>query len=241
MAEVINQTSGVYRTPEVCRLSPGMTVAYESFLDPHRSGKERSMGTESSRELERPCRVGYFTSKVSAERAVRDLMAAGFDEKEIAIIWPTKSNHHLSPNVPEAQPPGSRGAEALAEGSAIGAALGGIALAATAIISGGALLPAIPVLVGGGAIAGGFSNLILSDGYGKGVGEHYVNALHQGKIVVGVEAEGANSEEGLAKAERILAEAGAESTIAAKNLVSRGPATKANQGPAKTSRTLSKS
>lgn len=39
---------------------------------------------------ERPCRVGYFTNKESAERAVRDLMAAGFDEKEIAIIWPTK-------------------------------------------------------------------------------------------------------------------------------------------------------
>jgi hypothetical protein len=171
---------------------------------------------------ERPCRVGYFTTKESAERAVRDLMAAGFDEKEIAIIWPTKGNHHLSPDVPEAQPPGSHGAEALAEGSAIGAAIGGIALAATAIISGGALLPAIPVPVGGGAIAGGFSNLILSDGYGKGVGEHYLDALHQGKIVVGVEVEGTNSEERLAKAERILAEAGAESTIATRNQVPGG-------------------
>jgi hypothetical protein len=38
---------------------------------------------------ERPCRVGYFTSIASTERAVRDLMAAGFDEKEMAIIWPT--------------------------------------------------------------------------------------------------------------------------------------------------------
>jgi hypothetical protein len=174
--------------------------------------------------LERPCRVGYFTSKTSAERAVRDLIAAGFDEKEIAIIWPTKGHPHLSPDVPEAQPPGSHGAEALAEGSAIGAALGGIALAATAIISGGALLPAIPVVVGGGAIAGGLSNLILSDGYGKGVGEHYLKALHQGKIVVGVEAEGMSSDERLGQAERVLTNAGADSTIATRNQVPRGPA-----------------
>ncbi len=174
---------------------------------------------------ERPCRVGYFTSKAGAERAVRDLMAAGFDENEIAIIWPSKGNHHLSPDVPEAQPPGSHGAEALAEGGAIGAAIGGIALAATAIISGGALLPAIPVVVGGGAIAGGLSSLILSDGYGKGVGEHYLNALHQGKIVVGVEAEGTNSDERLAQAERILTNAGAESAITTRNQMPRGPAT----------------
>jgi len=161
---------------------------------------------------ERPCRVGYFTSKKSAEQAVRDLLAAGFDEKELAIIWPTKNNHHTSPEIPEAQLPGSHGTEALAEGGAIGAVIGGIALAATAIISGGALLPAIPVVVGGGAIAGGFSNLILSDGYGKGVGEHYLNALHQGKIVVGVEVEGTHSDERLSQAEHILADAGAECT-----------------------------
>jgi hypothetical protein len=159
----------------------------------------------------RPCRVGYFTTRANAERAVRDLTVAGFDEKEIAIIWPTKSNHHISPQIPEAQLPGSHGTEALAEGGAIGAMIGGIALAATAIISGGALLPAIPVVVGGGAIAGGFSNLILSDGYGKGVGEHYLNALHQGKIVVGVEVDGMHSDQRLMQAEQILGGAGAES------------------------------
>jgi hypothetical protein len=68
----------------------------------------------------------------------------------------------------------------------------------------------------------GFSNLILSDGYGKGVGEHYLDALHQGKIIVGVEVEGANSEERLARAERILTEAGAESTFATRNQVPGG-------------------
>jgi len=139
---------------------------------------------------ERPCRVGFFSSKVQADKAVQDLLAAGFTKEELAEICP--------------------GAEALAEGSAIGAAIGGIALVATAIATGGAgLLPAVPVLVGGGAIAGGFSNLILSDGYGKGVGEYYVDAIHQGNIVVGVEVEGEDSDARLAQAERILVDDGA--------------------------------
>jgi hypothetical protein len=97
------------------------------------------------------------------------------------------------------------------EGGAIGAALGGIALAAASLATGGAaLLTAIPVLVGGGAIAGGFSSLITREGYGEGVAEYYEEAVHQGKIVVGVEDESADHEARLALAERILVEAGAE-------------------------------
>jgi hypothetical protein len=180
------------------------------------------MATNVAELIERPCRVGFFGSKEKAERAVRDLTAAGFTKDELAIITPSERKENLAPNVPRAEPPGSHGAEAIAEGSAIGAAIGGIALAATAVVSGGsALLPAIPVLVGGGAIAGGFSSLILSDGYGKGVGEFYSEALHQGKIVVGVEAEGEDSSARLENAERILANAGADSTVSRKNPVPR--------------------
>jgi hypothetical protein len=159
---------------------------------------------------ERPVQAGFFDTKAQAEKAVRDLQAAGFTKDELAVICPTNRIGKLAPSVPRAEPPGAHGVEALAEGSAIGVAVGGIALAATALANGGAgLLPAIPVLVGGGAIAGGFSSLILSDGYGKGVGEYYVEALHRGKFVVGVEVDGEDSAERLAEAERLLANAGA--------------------------------
>ena len=159
---------------------------------------------------ERPCQVGFFDTKMQAEKAVQDLQAAGFSKEQLAVICPADRNSKLAPNVPRAEPPGTHGAEALAEGGAIGAAIGGIALAATALATGGAgLLPAVPVLVGGGAIAGGFSSLILSDGYGKGVGEYYADALHQGKFVVGVEVEGEDSAARLAEAERILSNDGA--------------------------------
>lgn len=119
---------------------------------------------------ERPCRVGFFSSKIQADKAVQDLLAAGFKKEELAVVCPADRENGVACSVPQAEPPGSHGAEAIAEGSAIGAAIGGIALAATPLATGGAgLLPAIPVLVGGGAIAGGFSSLILSDGYGKGL------------------------------------------------------------------------
>ena len=159
---------------------------------------------------ERPCRVGFFGSRVQADKAVRDLLAAGFTKEELAVICPADRKHGECPSAPQAEPPGSHGAEAVAEGGAIGAAIGGIALAAMAVATGGAvLLPAVPLLVGGGAIAGGFSSLILSDGYGKGVGEYYVDAIHQGNIVVGVEVEGEESDARLAQAERILVDDGA--------------------------------
>ena len=159
---------------------------------------------------ERPCRVGFFSSKEQAEQAVQDLLAAGFTKEELAVICPAHRRNAVISSVPRAEPPGSHGEKALAEGGAIGAAIGGIVLAATAITTGGAgPLPAVPVLVGGGAIAGGFSSLILSDGYGKGVGEYYLDAIHQGNIVVGVEVEGDESDALLAQAERILIDDGA--------------------------------
>jgi hypothetical protein len=160
----------------------------------------------------RPVRVGFFTTVEQADRAVRNLLAAGFSKEQIAVICPEKFKGQFHPNVPQATPPGGHAEEAIVGGAAAGAALGGIALVATTIATGGAgLLAAIPVLVGGGAIAGGFSSLIVSDGYGTGVGEYYEDAIHQGKIVVGVEVESADPEPRLDEAERILVEAGAES------------------------------
>ena len=104
---------------------------------------------------------------------------------------------------------GAHGVGAIVEGGAVGAAVGGIALAATVIASGGLGLAAIPVLVGGGAIAGAFSNLIVSDGYGKGMGEYFEEAVHRGQIVIGVEVEGEHAAQRFTEAQHILAEEGA--------------------------------
>src|SRR5262249_23866127 len=135
----------------------------------------------------------------------------GFTKKELAVICPANRKKGVAFSMPRGEPPGSHRAEALAEGGAIGAAIGDIVLAATALATGGTglLLPAVPVLVGGGGIAGGFSSLILSNGCDKGVSKYYLHAIHQGNIVVGVEVEGDESDALLARAERIWIDDGA--------------------------------
>jgi hypothetical protein len=157
-----------------------------------------------------PNRVGFFATAAQADQAIRALLAAGFTKGQIAVICPANCAG-LFQGVRHPDPPGAHGVKAAVEGGVIGAALGGIALAAASLATGGtALLTAIPVLVGGGAIAGSFSSLIAREGYGEGVAEYYEEAIHQGKLVVGVEDEGPDHEVRLAQAERILAELGAE-------------------------------
>lgn len=158
---------------------------------------------------ERLVRVGFFDTVAKADRAIRDLLAAGFSKDELGVICPERFHDELRADVPRAQPPGAGAAKAIVRGGVTGAALGGLALAAAAVATGGAaLIPAIPMLVGGGAFAGGFANLILSDGYGKGVGEFYDEAIHLDRIAVGVEV--AENGSRLDLAERILNDAGAE-------------------------------
>jgi hypothetical protein len=159
-----------------------------------------------------PNRVGFFATAAQADRAVRDLLAAGFTEKQLAVICPEPCQDQF-PNLRHPDPPGSHGVKAAVEGGAVGAAVGGIALVAVMATGDAGLWTAIPVLIGGGALAGGFGGLIAREGYGEGVAEYYEEAVHQGKIVVGVEDEGPDNAARLAEAERILAAAGAEMPV----------------------------
>jgi len=158
---------------------------------------------------DRSFRVGFFDNVTQADQAVRNLLGAGFTKQQFAVICPQHLKDQLLSSLPEAKRPGSGATTAIVEGGAIGAVLGGIALAATAIVTGGVgLLPAIPVLIGGGALAGGFSSLFVADGYGKEIGSYYLEAVRLGKIVVGVKVEGEGGEPRLELAERILTQAG---------------------------------
>jgi hypothetical protein len=94
-------------------------------------------------------------------------------------------------------------------GGALGATLGGLALAATVISGGVAGAMTVAALVVVGAFAGGFSNLIVSKGYEQEADDHDKQAVEQGRIVVGVELHGEDQTGQLAEAQRILDEAGA--------------------------------
>jgi hypothetical protein len=156
-------------------------------------------------------RAGFFSSVNRADQAVRNLLAAGFSKDELAVICPDQFKGQFHPDVPSAEEPGSYATEGMAAGGVLGATLGGLALAAATIGTGGAaLIPAATVLIGGGALAGTFGGLVMADGYDKGVGEYYDQAIQLRKIVVGVHLEGEESSARLDKAARILEEAGAD-------------------------------
>ena len=166
-----------------------------------------------TKSQDRTVRAGFFASVAQADAAVRNLSAAGYGHDELAVICPDKFTDHFK-GVAKAEEPGTNATEGLTSGGAVGATLGGLALAAAAIGTGGiALLPAATVLIGGGAIAGGISGLVLADGYSKGVGEYYEQAIRLSKIVVGVHLEGEDNEARLLTASDILEKAGAEKIV----------------------------
>jgi hypothetical protein len=161
--------------------------------------------------VDRPVRVGVFSTVEQAERAVNALFTAGFRREQISVLCSDEHKERLFGRLAHPVHTARQTRQAIATGGVIGAALGGLALAATAIVTGGAsLLAAGTVLVGGGAFAGSFTGAMLTRGFEKEIADYYDAAVRVGKVLVAVEVEGEGHEARLAQAERILAEAGAE-------------------------------
>src|SRR5262245_40098565 len=165
----------------------------------------------STTKAELPVRIGVFKTVEAADRAVRGLLYAGFAKKQLSVICSDEHEERLFRDVPHPPIPGSNTVEGIATGGVIGAAIGGLALAASAIVTGGATLwTAGPMLVAGGAIAGSFTGAMATRGLEKEVANYYDQAVKRGDILVGVEYEGDDAPKRLEEAARVLAEAGAE-------------------------------
>lgn len=162
-------------------------------------------------DIDRPVRVGVFAKVQNAEKAVSDLLAAGFTREQITVICSNKHKEALFGDLAD-QVQGTRETpEAIVTGGVVGATLGGMALAVTAVMTGGAsILAAGAVLIGGGAIAGSFTGAMMTRGFQKEAADYYDSAVQLGKILVGVEILGEGTEARRAEAERILTNAGAE-------------------------------
>ncbi len=164
--------------------------------------------------VEKPFRVGVFDTVEQAERAVQRLLQAGFTHDQLAVVCSDRHKEELlrREHLRTVAPTGAAYTpEAIPAGAAVGAALGGIALAATAIATGGAsLLAAGTVLVGGGALAGSFTGAMFTRAAENELSLFYQQAVDLGKVLVAVEAHGPDSEARLAQAERLLAQAGTE-------------------------------
>jgi hypothetical protein len=161
----------------------------------------------------RPVRAGVFSAVTAVERAVTDLLAAGFTKEQITVICSDETKERYFREFEHQEPAGASTQEAAATGGAVGAAIGGIATGAIGLATGG-----LPLLVAGGiglmagAVWGGFLGAMMTRGLEKEVADFYDQAVQDGKLLVAVEVDDdeAGISPSLATAERILAAAGAE-------------------------------
>lgn len=157
-------------------------------------------------------RVGMFDTIDQADRAIRDLLAAGYSDKELGVLCSEKYKEHFAPQLRHTHLPNEEPQHPIATGGLLGATIGGLAIVATSLLTGGLSLLAGPVLVGGGAIAGSFAGA-MSTVYDNENQNHYDLALQQGKILVVVESHGPDKVARLNEAERILSSQTAEAGL----------------------------
>lgn len=139
--------------------------------------------------------VGVFTNQVDAERAIRELQSAGFQDDQIGVAArrttdPTSTEVRDLSHKPDA----TYLVEGAATGVAAGAGLG--ALAGLAILA-GVLPPIGPAIVGGtlavvlstaaaGAAAVGLAGALAGLGVSHDEAQRYEKEFHAGRVIVAV-------------------------------------------------------
>jgi hypothetical protein len=153
-------------------------------------------------------RVGVFSTVQQAKQVIAELTAAGFTTEQITVICSDETRQAQFVEF-EHQPPHVAPA-AIATGSAVGAALGGLAAIAAGLATGGVAL----IFSGGaaawaGAVAGGLVGGMMTRGVDRELADYYEQAVLKGKILVAAEDTGPQHTPHLVAAERIFAAHGA--------------------------------
>jgi hypothetical protein len=167
--------------------------------------------TANASNIELPVRAGVFARIADVERAIDALESAGFSKHEIVVVCSSRASQEHFGQYAQQQPAGQNTPAAAAAGSTLGAALGGVSMLALGAATGG-----LPLAIVGGAglltggVVGGFLSAMLMRGVEKEAADYYDQAVQQGKLLVAVEPRDPNDPGRLAKAEQILAQAGAE-------------------------------
>lgn len=159
---------------------------------------------------EKPFRVGIFRTASQAASAINALLAAGFKKEELAVVSADPSFERFR-DIPHPSPAPAHAQDPLKGARTIEAVLGGAALAAAAIASGGFGVPAGEgVMVEGEALA----MPAHSTGGADTPGPLYAQAVRDGHVLVAVEVpeEGAGTR--LALAEQVLAAHGSDPKLA---------------------------
>lgn len=166
---------------------------------------------ENASTLERPLRVGVFSTIRAADCAVDNLLREGFTSEQISVVCSDRVKEEHFSQFEHEEPAGSYTPAAVAVGGAIGAALGGLTVVAGAVTTAGlGLLAAGGLAAWAGGIVGGLVGAMTTRGVEHELANYYDQAVTAGKILVAAEDHSEAQRQKLARAERILAECGAE-------------------------------
>lgn len=155
-------------------------------------------------------RAGAFASLAAADRAVSDLLAAGFTKEQITVICSDEAREAHFRQFEHQEPAGAHAGTGAAAGATIGAALGG--LTAIAVGAGTGNIPLViagATGIGAGSAMGGFLGAMTTRWTEKEASNYYDQAVREGQILVSVEITGPNAQTRLQDAARIIAAAGA--------------------------------
>jgi hypothetical protein len=154
--------------------------------------------------------VGVFNSVDNARRAVQGLLTAGFSKDNITVVCSDQTKELYFREFEHQEPAGTFTPGATITGATIGALLGGLTVVASAVATGGlALWAAGPITMWFGGVAGGLVGAMMTRGVEKELANFYQQAVEEGQILVAAEDHDANSPQMLARAAKVLADAGA--------------------------------
>jgi hypothetical protein len=159
-------------------------------------------------------RVGVFGAVAEADRAVENLLAAGFTKDEITVVCSDQAVERHFHDFQKQEPAGTFTPATAAGGGAIGAVLGGLAAVAGGVATGGiGLVATAGIAAWAGGVFGGLVGAMMSRGVEKELANYYQQAVIDGDILVAVEVDEDSSttpRRDLARASQILADAGAK-------------------------------
>jgi len=170
------------------------------------------MATLANKDVQnRPLEVGIFDSVDDARRAVVGLLNTGFTQEQITVVCSDETKERYFREFEHQEPAGTFTPGATITGATIGALLGGLTVVASAIATGGlALWAAGPITAWAGGVAGGLVGAMMTRGVEKELANFYQQSVVSGQILVAAEDHGPSSSQMLAKAAKVLADAGAQ-------------------------------
>ncbi len=163
---------------------------------------------------DKPIRAAIFTGIQETDKAVKNLLAAGFTKEEITVVCSDDTKERYFREYEHQDQAGRNVPVAAGIGGAVGMTLFGLTAVAAGLITGGAAF----VVAGGtgmwtGTVVGGLVGAMMTRGFEREVADFYDQAVITGDILVAVEPHGGTAEENsnrLLRAESIFREAGAK-------------------------------